>query len=62
MKYDNSRCSRGHLINKFQKSVLIFPDNCVIQYKNNYFIVHVLIIICNVTVSFFVYISQLAKG
>lgn len=43
------------------KSVLIFPDNCVIQYESSYSIVPVLIAMCDVTVSFFVYISQLAK-
>lgn len=46
---------------KFPKSILTFPENCVIQYENSYSIVPVLITMCNVTVSFSIYISQLAK-
>lgn len=61
MKHENSRCIRGHLGKKIPKSILIFPDNCVIQYENSYSIVPVLITMCNVTVSFFLCISQLAK-
>lgn len=48
-------------IKKIPKSILTFPENCVIQYENSYSIVPVLITMCNVTVSFSIYISQLAK-
>lgn len=45
---------------KIPKPVLLFPDNCVIQYENSYSIVPVLITMCIVTVSFsFIFLNLL---